>query len=124
MKSLDSFLKKYKPQKKRKSKLRPFKNEIFELFEQDYQIKFIQIFLRSKNVVVAESTIYHFLKTEKKDFKSSPPIKPKSKQQQEDKPDVEEEDAFALIKSKNEGKSLSQRVGDSGLLKNMGIEIK
>jgi len=77
MKTLDSFIKKTPP-KKRVSQLKPFTNEILELYKQGYQVEQIQNFLAKNGVKKKPITIYKFLKNNKnqeaKNFSIKTPV--------------------------------------------------
>jgi len=88
MKTLESFVKKIEP-KRRKSKLAKFEKEIKELYNKGYRVEQIQEFLKLNGVSADRSYIFKFLKlnknlnTKKFSFKNPPaPIK----NQQQKKP--------------------------------------
>ena len=64
MKTLNSFLKKEKPNR-RKSKLIKFKKEIYELYKIGYRVEQIQYFLNKNGIQVISSYIWRFLKLNK-----------------------------------------------------------
>jgi len=82
MKTLESFTKKNKPQR-RTSKLRKFENEIRELYKKGYRVEQIKEFLETRGVKITTRHIWNFLKlnkilsTEKFSFKN--PVAPKNK---------------------------------------------
>jgi len=64
MKTLDSFTRKIKPNR-RKSKLVKFEKEIHELYKNGYQVEQIQEFLKKNEIQVSLSYIWRFLKLNK-----------------------------------------------------------
>lgn len=69
MKTLVGFMKKNKPEK-RISKLKNFKNEIFELFNQGFRVEQIQEFLAENEINSSARNIYYFLKNNSKEVKN------------------------------------------------------
>lgn len=67
MKKLESF-KNSSPPKRRTSKLLKFKNEIFQLYNDGYQVQQIQDFLKMNNVETSIQNLYYFLKHQAKNF--------------------------------------------------------
>ncbi len=65
MKVLEDFLKKVTPNK-RKSKLYKFKDAILELYNKDYSIEQIQIFLKEQKIETTKQNIYYFINRIKK----------------------------------------------------------
>jgi len=64
MKTLDSFTKKIKPNR-RKSKLVKFEKEIHKLYQSGYRVEQIQNFLNKNGIQVSSSYIWRFLKLNK-----------------------------------------------------------
>jgi hypothetical protein len=88
MKTLEQFKKKYQPDK-RVSQLENFRDEIFELYEENYTIEQIKEFLKIQGVIASQSNLYKFLTTNKEEKKSEK--KPKVAQKNEPKKVDEEE---------------------------------
>jgi len=82
MKTLESFTKKVKPQR-RKSKLQPYEKEIRELYAEGYRVEQIQEFLETNGIKASVRGIRWFLKLNRtlnnKKFSFKNPAAPKSK---------------------------------------------
>lgn len=77
MKTLEQFKKKYQPDK-RVSQLENFRDEIFELYEENYTIEQIKEFLKIQGVIASQSNLYKFLTTNKEDKKSKTKVAQKN----------------------------------------------
>lgn len=61
MKVLDDF-KKHSPPKRRVSKLKSFKQEILELYNEGYRVEQIQEYLLTHKVITSRAWLYKFIK--------------------------------------------------------------
>jgi IS30 family transposase len=75
MKTLEQFKKKYQPDK-RVSQLENFRDEIFELYEENYTVEQIVDFLQTQNVHVTVWGLYKFLG--KKELEKKPKVAQKN----------------------------------------------
>jgi len=101
MKSLDSFKKAVEP-KRRTSKLKKFKDEIFELYESGYKIAQIQEFLAQNNCKISKSRIWDFISKKDVVIKTTT-VKT-----------VEQSSGGATIKTKSKSKALNHFLNNVG----------
>ena len=73
MKDLDDFVKNNSPNR-RKSKLEPFREAIYKLYNDGYQVEQILQFLQKNNVQTSKQNLYKFLKGQKNSSIKNPVV--------------------------------------------------